>query len=405
MTGRTCFLFAMVLMAALSITAQEVLTLESALQRARSRAPAVLAARARIEEARARRIGAAARLRENPTLAAAAGPREGPTGGTVDVALGFEQLFEIGGQRGARISAADAGIERETASSDAALRHHLREVGVAFLTGLAARERISISSASFDVAAELQRATERRYELGDVAALDLNLARIAAARARARFQDASAEKLASDGRLRVLLAIPSETPLRLDGDLREHGRLEPEDILRRASELPELRAIAADVREAQAEVLLGQAERRPDIGLGLELEREEGDRVVRFGGLVRLPWFQHGQGRRAEAEARGRRLGLELESARAAAASELRTAYEVYRARAEAADAMATLALPSVEDNETLAARSYEAGEIGLLELLLLRREALDARLSTIEHILEAAVAAVELELAAGVLQ
>jgi cobalt-zinc-cadmium efflux system outer membrane protein len=395
----------MVLLAAVAIGAQEILTLESALQRVRERAPAVLAARTRIDEARARRIGAGARQRENPTFTAAAGPREGPEGGTVDVALGFEQLFETGGQRGARLSAADASIDRETASSGVILRRHLREVGGEFLRGLAARDRLAVLSAGFDVATELHRATERRYELGDVAALDLNLARIAAARARAAFLEASAEKLVSEGRLRALLSIPTDAPLILEGDLREHGRLDPEEVLSRASELPELRAIAAEIREAEADVRLGQAETRPDLGLGLELEREEGDRVVRFGGLVRLPWFQRGEARRAEAEARGRRLGLELEGVRAAAASELRTAYEVYQARAQAADAMATLALPSVEDNEALAARSYEAGEVGLLQLLLLRREALEVRVSTIEHLLDAAVAAVELELAAGVLQ
>ena len=62
-------------------------------------------------------------------------------------------------------------------------------------------------------------------------------------------------------------------------------------------------------------------------------------------------------------------------------------------------------ALPSVLDNEALAARSYETGEIGLLELLLIRREAFEARASTIERNLEAALAAIDLELAAGVLR
>ncbi|HEY7700365.1 MAG TPA: TolC family protein [Vicinamibacteria bacterium] len=354
---------------------------------------------------RSRRLGASVRLRENPTFAAAAGPRGGPEKDTTDVRLGFEQLFETGGQRSARISAADADVDREVASSEVVLRQQLRDVAFAFLRGLAARDRLSVASASFEVAGELHRATERRFELGDVSALDLNLARVAAARTRAELQRASAEKLSNESRLRVILSIPNETPLVLEGDLREHGRLDPEEVLARASELPELRALAAEMREAEAEARLGEAERRPDLGLGIELEREEGDRVVRFGGLLRLPWFQSGQARRAEASARGRRLGIELEGARSAASNELRAAYQIYLARAEAADAMATLALPSVADNDTLAARSYEAGEIGLLDLLILRRGALEVRFSTIEHLLEAALSAVELELLAGVLR
>jgi cobalt-zinc-cadmium efflux system outer membrane protein len=395
----------MALSAAASTAAQEVLTLESALQRARERAPFVLAARARIDEARARRAGAAVRLRENPTLAAAAGPRDGPEGDTVDVELGFEQLFETGGQRDARISAADAGIELERASSEVTLRRHLREVGFAFLRGLAARDRLSVSSTTSDVAAGLQSATERRYELGDVAALDLNLARMAAARARAELSEASAEKVSSEGRLRALLAIPKETALLLEGDLRAHGRVDANEVLSLASELPELLVLGAEIRQADAEARLGRAERRPDIGLGLELEREEGDRVVRFGGLLRLPLFQRGEARRAEAEARGRRLGIELEGARSAFDNELKTAFGVYLARAEAAETMLTSALPAAEDNDNLAARSHEAGEIGLLELLLLRRAALETRLSTIDHLLEAALSAVELEILAGVVR
>ncbi len=405
MSGRSCFVLAIALAAAVSAGAQEVLTLESVFQRARERAPAVLAARARIEEARARRIGAAARLREEPTIAASAGPRESPEGRFVDVELGFEQLFEIGGQRGARISAAEAGIDRETASSEIALRRELREVGYEFLRGLAARERLSVAIRNLEYATELTRATERRYELGDVAAIDLNLARIAAARVRASRADASAEKLSAEGRLRALLAIPSETPISLEGDLSELGRLDAEEVRAQAAELPELRAIAAETREAEAELRLGGAERHPDVGMSFDFEREEGDDVFRFGGILELPWTAAGKARQAEAEARGRRLALELASLRGASASELQTAYEVYRARSEAAEAMTEGALPSVLDNEALAVRSYEAGEIGLLELLLLRREALEARVSAIERKLEAALAAIDLELAAGVLR
>ncbi|HEY7818765.1 MAG TPA: TolC family protein, partial [Vicinamibacteria bacterium] len=243
------------------------MTLESVFQRTRETAPAVLAARARIEEARARRIGAAARFREKPAIAASAGPRQGPVDDFVDVDVGYEQLFEIGGQRAARVSGVDALVDRETASSEMALREALREVGSAFLDGLAARDRLSVVRRVFDDSTELIRATERRYELGDVAGIDLNLARIAAARARASLADASAEKISAEGRLRALLAIAHQTLIVLEGDLAAHARLDGERVLARAAELPELRAIAAEAREAEAELRLGKAEGRPDVGV------------------------------------------------------------------------------------------------------------------------------------------
>jgi cobalt-zinc-cadmium efflux system outer membrane protein len=405
MSGNLCFAVASALLAVtVPAPAEEILTLESVLQRTREKAPSVLAARARIEEARARRIGAAARIREKPAISASAGPRQGPEE-FVDVDVGFEQLFEIGGHRAARISAAEALIDRDTATSEIVLREALREVGSAFLDGLAARDRVAVVSGAFDDALELIRATERRYELGDVSAIDLNLARITAARVRATLAESSAEKISAEGRLRALLAIPNEIPIVLEGDLAQHGLLDAEGVLARMAELPELRAIAAESREAEAELRLGSAEGRPDMGVSFDFEREEGVDVFLFGGILELPWTRTGEARRAEAEARGRRLALELSGARNASAVRLRTAYEVYRARRESAEAMTTGALPSVIDNEMLAARSYEAGEIGLLELLLLRREAFDSRISTIERSLQAALAAIDLELAAGVLR
>jgi len=58
-----------------ALAAEEALTLESVLARARAQAPSIVSARARIEEARARVRGASV-LRENPVLEAAVGHRD-----------------------------------------------------------------------------------------------------------------------------------------------------------------------------------------------------------------------------------------------------------------------------------------------------------------------------------------
>ena len=62
-------------------------------------------------------------------------------------------------------------------------------------------------------------------------------------------------------------------------------------------------------------------------------------------------------------------------------------------------------ALPSLADNEILARRSFEEGEIGLAELLLVRREAFELRNVYTERLLQAAIADIELQFQAGVLQ
>jgi len=61
--------------------------------------------------------------------------------------------------------------------------------------------------------------------------------------------------------------------------------------------------------------------------------------------------------------------------------------------------------LPSLAENENLAKRSYEEGEIGAAELLLIRRDSLETRLVYVNDLLEAKLAEIELQFRVGVLQ
>jgi cobalt-zinc-cadmium efflux system outer membrane protein len=62
-------------------------------------------------------------------------------------------------------------------------------------------------------------------------------------------------------------------------------------------------------------------------------------------------------------------------------------------------------ALPSLDENETLARRSYEEGELGLAELLLIRKETLETRLLYVNTLLDAFIAGVDLQSKAGFLK
>ena len=78
-----------------SAAAQSIsLSREEALARAREQAPAVLIARARIEEAQGRLLGARVRFRDNPTIDVGTGPRNTEAGTLTDLDVGFAQLFE-----------------------------------------------------------------------------------------------------------------------------------------------------------------------------------------------------------------------------------------------------------------------------------------------------------------------
>jgi outer membrane protein, heavy metal efflux system len=383
---------------------QNAMTLDQALARARQRAPQILAAQDRIDEARGRLRGASILLQENPTFEVSAGPRLSQSGNVTDYDVSLGQSFELGGRRASRIAGAQAAVERETATSRDVLRRLLRDVSFGFVRSLAAKERLRLAEASSTIAAELFQSMNRRYQAGDVPILDVNLARNSAARARAEVSSAQAAYASAVGDLRVLLGMSAIESLDLTGDLHDRRRFDLPPLLAHAGERPDLRALEAERREAQADVRLGDGLRWPTIAPAFSYKRDSGDRVVQGGVSFTLPAFSRGQELQVVGQARGRRLDRELDATRRSIAVEVSTAYDVYNHQVAAVEELERDALPSLDENETLARRSFEEGEIGLAELLLVRRDAFETRTVYLERLLDAAIAGVELEFRAGVL-
>jgi cobalt-zinc-cadmium efflux system outer membrane protein len=197
----------------------------------------------------------------------------------------------------------------------------------------------------------------------------------------------------------------------MDGDIRVEGELtvgsDPElpALLQTASQRPEFRALEAGVQEAEAEARLGRSFGRPEYGIGVRYAREEGDQIVLGGVTLTLPVFSKGQELQAVGSARASRLRAELEAARTRVQLEVRSAYEAYSRRVAAVRVLATDAIPGLDENEALTTRSFEVGQLGLPELLLIRREILDTRVQYLDALVEAALARIDLEASAGVLR
>jgi cobalt-zinc-cadmium efflux system outer membrane protein len=385
--------------------AAEMLTLERALDIARDRAPALLAAQERIEEARGRLQGASVLLRENPVFEAIGGPSYSDRGRSHDLDITVQQDFEVGGRRQARIEGAKAGVAREMASVEDERRRLLRDVAVVFERALGADERRRLLAHAADVAAELLRTAERRLNAGEVALLDVNTAKVAAARARADVRDAEAAQAERLGQLRAFLGLDPRATVVLSGSLGDQPRYELDTLLTRALDRPDLRALAAEVLEGEAEVRLGEARRWPDVGVRVGYRQEEGADIPLSGLSLTLPLFVHGQEERATGSARARRARLALDAAQRATEAEVRAAFEAYQRELEAIDELERNALPVLDESERLAARSYELGQISLPALLLVRREVVEARMAYVAHQIDAAVARFELESRAGTLR
>jgi cobalt-zinc-cadmium efflux system outer membrane protein len=177
----------------------------------------------------------------------------------------------------------------------------------------------------------------------------------------------------------------------------------PADLISRAADRPDVRIVDAEIAEAEAELRLAKTLHWPEVGVRGSYRHEEGDRIV-LGGLgLTLPVFNRGQEAMAVVNARLARLHADREVLTRTVEAEVRGAMASHEALREAAVQYERTVLPLVEENERLALESYDVGQIGLADLLLVRREALDARRALIDQLIETRLAEVELRALAGV--
>ena len=380
----------------------KAMTLADVLARARTQAPQVVRARLAVEEARARLAGASIR-HANPDLEGWVGNRSGTVERFTDFEFGIAQGFEPGARRTARVAGANAAVAQGTAAVDETTRTVLHEAAGAFYRAVHAAERITLLEAAFGLASSIYSAADRRYRAGDIAVLDVNIARASLARVRADREAAEAARSQAVGDLRRLLGLDDE--LRVDGSLSLPAPADLAAMIEAASQRPELRVLEAAIQEADAERALGLTFLTPEYGVGARYSREEGDHIVLGALTVTLPLFSNGQEQRAAGAARAARLRSDLESARTRIAAEVRAAFDAYGRRLAAVRILEADAIPGLDENEQLTTRSFDVGQIGLPDLLLIRREILDTRFQYLDALLEAALARLDLDASAAMLR
>jgi cobalt-zinc-cadmium efflux system outer membrane protein len=84
---------------------------------------------------------------------------------------------------------------------------------------------------------------------------------------------------------------------------------------------------------------------------------------------------------------------------------EVQARFDAYTRRLAALRLLETEAVPGLDENEQLSTRSFEVGQIGLPDLLLIRREILDTRAQYLDALLEAALARIDLDDSAALLR
>ncbi|MCM2315466.1 MAG: TolC family protein, partial [Thermoanaerobaculia bacterium] len=340
-------------------------------------------------------------------LEASMGWREsdGTTAHDQDWEIVLSQSFSDLVRGPARSEAALARLDADSRSLDDATRAVLLEVAAAWVERIALQRQRALAADSLDIASRTREAAERRFSAGDVAQLDVNVARMLHARAAAELATAEAALAESRARLGSLLGLEPDEPFEIAADLSLSGVALEADLEALVATRPDVRRLDAELAMVRAELRLASLGRTLDWGLVAAVAKDDGDRITTAGIRFALPLADRGQFERSEAGARLARLEHERASLVRSAIGEILAARDAYTRLRESAESMTTTLLPLLDENDALALESYDAGQIGIAEFAAVRRESIDAHHAFIAHWLDARLAGLRLRFVSGDLQ
>ena len=170
------------------------------------------------------------------------------------------------------------------------------------------RQREAAALASTEtVAADVLRAAERRFSVGDVAVLDVNAARAERARAAPIVSPRRRPPRSRLAELRMITGLSGTDVLVLSDPWSANAIADVAAMLNALDTRPDLRALAAEIEQIGAELRLAASFKRPELGVAAQYDREEGDNIVLGGLRVRLPVFNKAQEELAVLNARADR--------------------------------------------------------------------------------------------------
>jgi cobalt-zinc-cadmium efflux system outer membrane protein len=327
---------------------------------------------------------ATARQLPNPVLGFAVA-RDTPHEG-----VSFDLPIELGGKRGKRIAVAEQeqkSIEVDLTILARQIRRRTRE---AFFRSLAARAQTARSKTALELSTRIRDLVQQRYEVGDVAELELLQADVELARSNADYETTAQAERAADVILAALLNLKIENPLSLVGRLDEVASAPTLDTLTSEAlqSSSDLLKTAQDLNTEERRLALAKAQRIPNVDLmaGVDFNSPPDFRAGGKGGLsLSLPLFYRGQGEVALSNARIELLRLTLASQRINVSAEVASSYFDYSAKAHQAQQFREKIVPQTLRIEEMAEESYRAGKTNILVLLDVQRRLNDVQKSYID--------------------
>lgn len=395
-----------------AMTSGTSLSLEQAFLRAEQQNPDLrraLAQRAAVEGEAADARGL---LRNNPELSLERTRRTVPQAGlTSDIQrewmVGIAQTVEIAGQQGYRRQAARQELDALDASIEEARLRLRGEVERRFVQVLSLQERAATEQSSLKTIEDTALAIKKRVTAGEDSRLDGNLAQVEAVRARNQIGSLQEQVIQARAELGTILQLPP-------GQLPEAiGLLDVptpdytlEKLLEQSANRPQLRVLDHREQAATHRLSLEHAARYPDVTMGISTAREGAsdarERITRLTLSLPLPLFRNNASGIGRASTDLTQAQIERQSAIRDTGADINAMWQKLQSQIVRMNALRLSALPALEENQRLSLKSLQAGEIGLMQLLLVNRQVLDGRRDLIDAETELRMTRIALQQAAG---
>jgi len=351
------------------------LDLQTAVSRVVSNHPALSTAEAEVLAAQAEALQAG--LWQNPVFGAEAenvlGSGAYSGGDSAEYTFSLSQSFELGGKRSKRKETAMMRGEVAKWNLDGR-RRTLEQITIrAFYTALAAESRLKLAGKQVEMAQSVMEKAEQRVAAGRAHRLEISRAKLELEDAELEVRNMELAMASSKTMLASLWGGSAGEVGTLESDLEQvEAPVSADELTDRLSRHPEMLQAEAQIRQRQAETRAADAERIPDVelGVGFRMLQESDDQALLFGVSVPLAFGNRNQGNReaarirtlqAEDERMAVQLGLQQEL--------LDKSREVQSAYTQV-ESLKSKQLPTAREAYEQATDGYEKGLFSSLDLL-----------------------------------
>ncbi len=321
--------------------------------------------------------------------------------------LGLSQTFEVAGQQGHRRQAAQLDLDASREDVEEVRREIRAAVEQRFTRVLELQRRLELERDGLKLIQEAAAAVGKRVRAGEDSRLDGNLAAVEAERAQNQLSLLSEQLREARAELAALLQLPPASFPEVSGELNVSSRnYSLDELLSRAATQPRVRSLTLREEAAHSKLALERASVYPDVTVGLTTGREgpaDGrERLTMLSVSMPLPLFKRNAAGIGKATSELTQAQIERGATIRDVEAQVRALWQKLESVRARLKRLTESVLPTLDENQRLSTVAFRAGEIGLLQLVVVNRQLIDARRDHLEALAELVQTRIELEKAAG---